>query len=89
MKKVAVSIKCDLYYWIFFRPRVLKVPEEMEPYLKSNRIKRHATSVPELELLQRPLEDEYTDAYQTGKEGKCWTRYYSCPMSFFNIVTFL
>lgn len=53
----------------------------MESFLKSNRIRRHATVIPELELLQQPVEDEYTTAHLTGKEGKCWARYSSCPVS--------
>ena len=60
----------------------------MEPYLSGNRIRRDVTNIPELEVLQMPVQDAYTDAYHTGKEGKCWTRYYTCPLSIFKLVTF-
>ncbi len=58
----------------------------MKPYLSGNRIRRDATNIPELEVLQKPVEDDYTDAYRAGKEGKCWTRYYTCPVSIFKLV---
>ena len=58
----------------------------MEKYLKSERIKRHIAMVPEVELLRRPVRDDYTDAYKAGKEGKCWARYYSCPISVFKFM---
>ena len=64
---------------------MLKASKSMDSQLQSNRIKRRVGSVPELEWFQRVLEDEYTDAYQTGKEGKCWMRY-SCPLSLFKIL---
>ena len=68
------------------RPKVIEIPKKMEKYLKSERIKRHIAMVPEVELLRRPVRDDYTDAYKAGKEGKCWARYYSCPISVFKFM---
>ena len=69
------------------RPNVVTVPETMKSYLSSNRLRRDLTAVSELEVLHTPIEDAYTEAYKTGKEGKCWTRYYSCPISVFKIYS--
>lgn len=71
---------------LIFTPSLLKVPKSMEPYLSSNRIRRDVVNIPELEVLHNPIDDDYTDAYRTGKEGKCWTRYYTCPVSIFKLV---
>ena len=60
----------------------------MESYLSGNRIQEDVINIPELEVLQIPIEDAYTDAYRAGKEGKCWTRFYTCPISMFKLVTF-
>jgi len=58
----------------------------MEPYMNGNRIRRDLSSIPELEVLQHPLENDYTEAYKAGKEGKCWMKYYSCPISVFTML---
>jgi len=65
----------------------MKVPKRMGNYLNSNRIRRDISSIPELDVLQRPLEDDYTTAYKHGREGKCWVHYYSCPFTVFKIMT--
>ena len=60
----------------------------MESYLSGNQIRQDVINIPELEVLQMPVKDDYADAYHAGKEGKCWTRYYTCPLSIFKLATF-
>ena len=61
----------------------MKLPEKM-----NNRIRREAVSYElnsELELLDKPIEDEYTKAYTTGLKGSCWEQY-DCPISLFTPI---
>ncbi len=73
------------------RPSLLEFPKIMREFLtahgNSNRVRRDATLLPELELIEKPLEDQYTNAYRTGKGNKCWARYSSCPISLFTLLS--
>ncbi|XP_057367464.1 uncharacterized protein LOC130688499 [Daphnia carinata] len=75
---------------LVFSPRLLRFPEMMRRFLaghgNANRFRRDASLLSELELIEKPVEDQYTRAYLAGTERKCWARYSSCPISLFTLL---
>ncbi|KAK4025693.1 uncharacterized protein LOC116926572 [Daphnia magna] len=75
---------------LVFSPSLLQFPEIMSRFLaghgNANRFRRDASLLPELELIEKPVEDQYTRAYLAGKGRKCWARYSSCPISLFTLL---
>jgi len=72
------------------RPSLMKIPKAMNDYLTSNRIRRQAAATnelnSELDLLDKPVKDEYTKAYTNGRnKGGCLEQY-SCPISLFTPI---
>lgn len=63
---------------------VLSNPDDV-----SNRIRRETTlNQEERDLLDEPLEDQYTRAYRNGKAKLCWACYSSCPISVLTMLNF-
>jgi hypothetical protein len=62
----------------------------MRDYLTSNRIRRQAAATEELnsefDLLDKPIEDEYAEAFKNGRnKGGCLEQY-NCPISLFTPI---
>lgn len=63
----------------------------MNDYLISNRIRRQAAATDELnselDLLEKPIEDKYMEAYTNGRnKGGCLEQYNNCPISLFTPI---
>ena len=71
-----------------------EIPEGMKSVLSnpddiSSRIRRDTIlSQDERDLLDEPLEDQYTTAVRNGKAKLCWARYSSCPISVLTMLNF-
>jgi len=64
----------------------MDLPKKMADILKEKKNHREFESLPEWDLLEKPVQDEYTEAFRHGKEGKCWARYFACPFSIFQVM---
>ena len=65
----------------------------MEPLLKSDELRRENTlfnseDLAELDFIDAPIEDEYLEAYERGKDGSCWRHYSNCPINIFKMLHF-
>ena len=68
------------------RPGLLELPKKMETILKERGKHPELEALPEWDLLVKPLQDEYTEAFLRGKHAECWARYSTCPVSIFSVL---
>lgn len=76
---------------VFNRPTLIKMPAKMEPHFGEKRKRRDENSITDdalqdLDFITAPVEDEYTEAYQKGKEGSCWNHYKECSINLFKMI---
>lgn len=67
------------------------MPTSMKDHFGPNRIRRDTSiiddaTMEELDFLNTPTDDDYSQAYDKGKEGLCWHHYAACPVSIFKML---
>ena len=68
----------------------MEMPKGMRPHFEANRTLSTGSTdldiLDELDFIGAPLDDEYSQAYHKGKQGKCSTHYSGCSISIFKML---